>query len=124
MPKPSGAIRPITLLTVEDQIVYQACVNLIADALKKRTLRRYDKRVFAHLYAGKSSPFFNKRWQTTYRKFGNRIRSAYADGYDCIADFDLASFYDSIDHHVLKHFLHELEIDEDTISFLLECLKV
>ena len=36
-PKPSGALRPITLLTVEDQIVYQACVNLIADALKRRT---------------------------------------------------------------------------------------
>ncbi|KAB2912600.1 MAG: hypothetical protein F9K29_18645 [Hyphomicrobiaceae bacterium] len=124
VPKPSGAIRPITLLTVEDQIVYQACVNLIADALKKRTLRRYDKRVFAHLFGGKSSLFFYKRWQPSYRKFASRIRSAYADGYDCIAAFDLASFYDSIDHHVLKHFLHELEIDEDTVSFLLECLKV
>lgn len=124
VPKPSGAIRPITLLTVEDQIVYQACVNLIADALKKRTLRRYDKRVFAHLYAGKSSPFFYKRWQTSYRKFARKIRSAYADGYDCIANFDLASFYDSIDHHVLKHFLYELEIDGDTVSFLLECLKI
>jgi hypothetical protein len=74
VPKPSGAISPITLLTVEDQIVYQACVSLIADALKKRTLRRYEKRVFAHLYVGKSSPFFNKRWQTSYRKFVRRRR--------------------------------------------------
>lgn len=30
IPKQSGILRPITLLTVEDQIVYQACVNLIA----------------------------------------------------------------------------------------------
>lgn len=124
VPKPSGTVRPITLLTVEDQIVYQACVNLVADALKKRTGRRYDKRVFAHLYAGKSSPFFYKRWQNSYRKFAQKIRAAYADGYDCIADFDLASFYDSIDHHVLRHFLHDLKIDEDTIVFLLDCLKV
>jgi hypothetical protein len=36
-PKPSGILRPITLLTVEDQIVYQACVNPIAEALKRTT---------------------------------------------------------------------------------------
>jgi retron-type reverse transcriptase len=124
IPKPSGAVRPITLLTVEDQIVYQACVNVVADALKKSTFRRYEKRVFAHLYAGKSSQFFYKKWQTSYRKFAKRIRSAFTDGYAFIADFDLASFYDSIDHHVLRHFLSELKIDEDTITFLLDCLKV
>src|SRR3546814_4021293 len=72
LPKPSGTLRPITLLTVEDQIVYQACVNLIADALKRKTRQRYEKRVFAHLYAGKYSPFFYLRWQRSYRKFGNR----------------------------------------------------
>ena len=28
LPKPSGLLRPITLLTVEDQVVYQALVNV------------------------------------------------------------------------------------------------
>jgi retron-type reverse transcriptase len=124
VPKPSGTVRPITLLTIEDQIVYQACINLVADALKKRTSHRYETKVFAHLYAGRSSPFFYKRWQNSYRRFAQKIRAAYADGYDYIADFDLASFYDSIDHHVLRHFLVDLKIDEDTIDFLLDCLKV
>ncbi len=124
IPKPSGALRPITLLTVEDQIVYQACVNVVAEALKKRTRHRYEKRVFAHLFAGRSSPFFYKRWQTSYRKFANRIRTSYEDGYEFVANFDLASFYDSIDHHVLRHFLRELDIDEDTATFLLDCLRV
>ena len=36
----------------------------------------------------------------------------------------MASFYDSIDHHVLRHFLKETGIDEDTIDFLLDCLKI
>jgi len=123
LPKQSGILRPITLLTVEDQIVYQACVNIIADALKKKTWRRYDKRVFAHLYAGKSSAFFYKKWENSYRKFGNAIRLSHSNGYMFIANFDLTSFYDSIDHHVLKHFLSELGIDMDLISFLMECLK-
>lgn len=123
VPKPSGTLRPITLLSVEDQIVYQACVNLIADALKRQTKHRYEKRVFAHLYAGKSSPFFYYQWQRSYRKFARRVHTAYNDGYHYIANFDLASFYDSIDHYVLRFFLKETGIDEDTIGFLLDCLK-
>lgn len=124
LPKPSGTLRPITLLTVEDQIVYQACVNLIAEKLKAKTYQRYEKHVFSHLYAGKSSPFFYIQWQRSYRKFGNRIERAFNDGYHYIANFDLVAFYDSIDHHVLRHFLLTLGIDGDTINFLLDCLKL
>jgi Reverse transcriptase (RNA-dependent DNA polymerase) len=124
LPKPSGSLRSITLLTVEDQIVYQACVNLIAEALKRRTAPRYEKTIFAHLYGGKTSSFFYKRWQTGYKKFGEKIRTAHSNGFTHIADFDLASFYDSIDHNVLRHFLIDIKVDEDTITFLLDCLKI
>ena len=123
LPKPSGTLRPLTLLTVEDQIVYQACVNLIADALKRATRKRYETRVFAHLYAGRSSPFFYLRWQRSYQKFARKIRDAFSKGFGHIADFDLTSFYDSIDHHVLKHFLSALAIDEELIDFLLDGLR-
>ena len=64
------------------------------------------------------------QWRRSYRKFANRIRDAYADGYGYIANFDLTAFYDLIDHHVLSHFLKEIGVDEDTIGFLLDCLKV
>jgi hypothetical protein len=123
VPKASGTLRPITLLTVEDQIVFQACVNLIAESLRRKTSRRYETRVFAHLYAGKSSPFFYRQWQKSYRKFANKIRASHAKSFEYIADFDLTSFYDSIDHSVLRHFLKSLAIDEDMIDFLLNCLK-
>jgi hypothetical protein len=49
VPKPSGTLRPLTLLNTNDQIVYQACVNVISDLLKPKTKHRYGKRVFAHL---------------------------------------------------------------------------
>lgn len=124
IPKRSGALRLITLLSVEDQIVYQACVNLIAESLKTKTRKRYEKRVFAHLYAGKSSPFFQYKWQMSYKKFSQRVIDGYSEGYNYIANFDLAAFYDSIDHHVLKHYLKETGVDEDVIDFLLDCLKV
>ena len=101
LPKPSGTLRPLTLLTVEDQIVYQACVNVISDLLKPKTKHRYRKRVFAHLYAGKTSRFFYMRWQDSYRLMSRAVAKLHRDGYTYVANFDLAAFYDSIDHHVL-----------------------
>lgn len=123
IPKPSGTLRPITLLTVEDQVVYQAIVNVIAEALRPRTKSRYRKSVFNHLYAGKSSPYFYLRWQDSYRLYGREIKRLYAVGHDHIAEFDLAAFYDSIDHNVISHFLRTIRIDEEVIALLMRGLE-
>ena len=124
VPKPSGVFRPITLLTVDDQITYQACVNVIADALKPKTRKRYRTRVFNHLYAGKSSQYFYLKWQDSYRQFTNAVRKIVSQGNEYAADFDLTSFYDTIDHNVLRYFLNELKIEVDLIDFLLRCLQI
>jgi hypothetical protein len=123
VPKPSGTLRPLTLLTVEDQVIYQACVNIISDLLKPKTKHRYRKRVFAHLYAGKSSDFFYMRWQNSYRLMGKAIRDLNAKGFVWVANFDLTAFYDSIDHRVLTHFLKDVGFDEDAIEMLMHYLR-
>lgn len=45
LPKKSGVLRPYSLLTVRDQIVYQAFANIIAESLVKKlaviTTKRY-----------------------------------------------------------------------------------
>ena len=41
IPKKSGILRPYTILTVEDQIVYQAMTNVIAERLGPRVRHRY-----------------------------------------------------------------------------------
>ena len=45
-------------------------------------------------------------------------------GFTHVANFDLTSFYDSIDHHVLRHFLVEVGIDEELIEFTTNCLHI
>jgi hypothetical protein len=123
LPKPSGILRPYTLLTVNDQIVYQACVNVIAEKLMPIVKKRYLKTTFGHLYAGKSSKFFYLKWQDGYRAYSSTILYNINKGYKFAANFDLAAFYDSIDHNVIKHFLEKLTVDHDLIDFLLRCLK-
>lgn len=75
VPKPSGVLRPFSLLCMDDQIVYQACANIIAERLKPRTTKRYRTRVFNHLYAGRRSHFFYLKWQDSYREFSRAVRS-------------------------------------------------
>src|SRR5439155_16593208 len=41
LPKASGILRPYTLLTLEDQIVYQSMVNVVAEHLFPRIRPRY-----------------------------------------------------------------------------------
>ena len=112
-PKASGILRPISLLSVEDQIVYQAAANLIAEKLRPRVIRRYNKQVFGHLYAGKTSVWFYRKWSDGYKAFNDAARKAFNDGFVYTASFDLTACYDSLDHRVLRHFLGKLGHDQE-----------
>lgn len=123
LPKQSGLQRTYTLLTVEDQIVYQALVNVIADRLQPRAKRRHLVEVFGNLYAGKTSTFFYKNWRKCYPKFGQAIRKTYQQGFAYTASFDLTACYDSIDHAVLRHFLEDLGLQKEFSELLCEYLR-
>ncbi|MEX2215952.1 MAG: RNA-directed DNA polymerase [Phycisphaeraceae bacterium] len=122
-PKASGILRPYSLLSVEDQIVYQAALNLIAEKLSPRVVQRYHKTVFGHLYAGKTSTWFYRKWSDGYKAFNQATKQAFADGYVYTASFDLTACYDSLDHRVLKHFLGKLGFDPDFCAKLTEWLE-
>lgn len=122
-PKASGILRPISLLSVDDQIVYQAAVNLIAEKLRPRVVQRYNKQVFGHLYAGKTSTWFYRKWSDGYKAFNEAARQAFSDGFTYTASFDLTACYDSLDHGVLRHFLKKLGLDPEFCRKLTEWLE-
>lgn len=113
LPKPSGILRPYTLLGVEDQIVYQAMANIVAERLHPHVKGRYNKQVFGHLYAGASSLWFYRKWTNGYKAFNKAAETAFSDGYVWAATFDLTAFYDSIDHNVLRYMLLGIGLDHD-----------
>ena len=119
-PKASGILRPYSLLSVEDQIVYQAAANLIAEKLLPRVRQRYFKQVFGHLYAGRTSVWFYRKWSDGYKAFNDATRQAFNDGLAYTASFDLTACYDSLDHGVLGHFLKKLGFDPEFCAKLSE----
>lgn len=121
-PKPSGILRPYSLLSVEDQIVYQAIANVIAEKMFPLVRRRYNKEVFGHLYAGAGSPWFYRKWSEGYKAFNQAAEGAFANGHRWTASFDLTAFYDSIDHHVLRQMLEKIGVDSDLTRCLTDLL--
>jgi len=80
-PKPSGILRPYTLLAIEDQIVYQALANVVAERLLPHVRSRYNKQVFGHQYAGNSSVWFYRKWSDGYKAFNTAAEEAFKNGY-------------------------------------------
>jgi hypothetical protein len=122
-PKRSGILRPYTLLTVEDQIVYQSLVNVVAERLFPHVKSRYLTETFGHLYAGKSSVWFYRKWSDGYNAFNKTARQAFNSGLKFTASFDLTAYYDSLDHGVLRHFLSSIGCDREFCSALTEYLS-
>jgi hypothetical protein len=122
-PKASGILRPISLLTVEDQIVYQAATNLIAENLYPRIVNKYLTKIFGNLYAGKKSIWFYRKWTDAYKAFNEASRRAFTDGLVYTASFDITACYDSLDHQVLRHFLERIGLDVDFRTKFTEWLE-
>ncbi|MCR3760291.1 RNA-directed DNA polymerase [Clostridium felsineum] len=123
-PKNLYSTRQIILLSIEDQIVYQGIVNIIAEKSYIKLKKRYLNLTFGNLYAGKNQPFFYRKWQLCYKKLNTAIKKAYKLDYNYIASFDLTSCYDSIDHKVLSYMLTEnFNVDKDLVDYLLNLLS-
>lgn len=123
-PKPSGILRPYSLLTVKDQLVYQAFANVIAERLLPLTKPRYDKKIFGNQYAGKNSTWFYRKWSRCYSRYNKAAQKAFESGKLYSASFDLTACYDTIDHGVLSHFLSELGCSIDFNRRLCSYLSV
>lgn len=102
-PKQSGLQRPFSLLSIEDQIVYQAMANvMVPELLRKR--RKFElKTVFSNIFSDtpKTNIYLLQNWKYGYHHFKENIKQNYEKGEIFTAHFDLAAFFDTIDHNTL-----------------------
>lgn len=122
-PKKSGVLRPLRILTLQDQIVYQALANIIADAFRADQQKHALVRSFGAIVADKTSQFFYRGWKNCYRAFDEAIAKAFSRGNNFVADFDLVSFYELIDHTLLREVLSERVKNPELLDLLFNCLR-
>ena len=122
-PKVSRVLRPITLLSLNDQVVYQAIANTIADRYFAILRSHYEVKAFGALYAGRGGKFFYRPWKKSYKAYNRAIKQAFLSGNDVLADFDLVSFFDLIDQKVLREILSVRIKSGELLDLLLVCLE-
>jgi hypothetical protein len=108
IPKRTGLLRHMSILSLGDHLVYQAIMNVIAEKVEKKLGKHYHTSLFGNRFAGKESAYFYRKWQVAYQEYGTRCRAIHGQGYDWVATFDFASYYDSIDHAMLDRILRDV----------------
>lgn len=122
LPKASGLHRPLTLLSIEDQVVLQAFANLAGARMQPRRASLQFKVVFSNILQRANSIFFFRRWQETYSAFQERISNHYNAGRCWVGDFDLAAFYDTISHELLLRTIYPQTTNDD-LNWIAQCLR-
>ena len=122
IPKASGLHRPLTLLSIEDQIVLQAFANLAGARVQARRASLQFKVVFSNILQSSDSIFFFRRWQETYSAFHDSVAAHYAAGRRWVGDFDLAAFYDTISHELLLKTIYPRTTNDD-LAWIAHCLR-
>ena len=126
VPKKKNLARPISLLSFIDLLVYQAIINIIAQIMYEKLYPLYDVVLFGNQLnkpTKENEIFFYKKWDKQWKKYKGSIEKNYNAGYEYTVDFDIASYYDMIDHKILKRNLEEYDIPNNIIELLMKCLE-
>lgn len=124
VPKASGLHRPISFLHLDDLIVYQAFCNIIVEKFSEKRKEYERKYIFSNILnrTDETSIFLFKKWSIGYKAYNRQIKKYYEDGNSWVAHFDLAAYYDTIDHFVLKNQISKNSY-KDFTGLLEKCLE-
>jgi len=121
IPKSSGFQRPISLLTVEDQIVWQAIANVMELKWKSRREEVERKVVFSN-HSNPNKIFFFESWKISYRRYLAQIKEIYKKK-KWAAHFDLAAYFDTISHDHISNLLTPVNKESDIAVFIRKVLN-
>lgn len=129
IPKKDNLIRPLSVITFIDLLVYQALTNIIADSTYDIISPYYENMLFGNIVVPTTSKtqntiFFYKSWKKRWNKFNSTTKKFYNSGYKYLSEFDIASFFDTIDHHILCQLLeNNYKIESKILDLLSKCLE-
>ena len=123
IPKKSGILRPYTILTVEDQIVYQALVNVIAERLAPKMRKQlFNADIRPHL-CRQDQPVVLPPLVLTATAFNQATRAAFNRCLVYAASFDLTACYDSLGTSSAMPFSEAAWGRKGVLRFSFNCLS-
>jgi len=121
-PKPSFNMRKVALLTVTDRIVYQALLNY--DVMGQVLHNNWTSVCLSPNIASEGKAYFEK-YKTCWDNYLRAQINAFEEGFEWRLEFDIETFYDSIDHKKLNSILtSDCKLNRDeTVHTLLKLLN-
>lgn len=126
LPKSKYANRTLTLLSMTDYIVYSAITTLIMEAAISQEKGVYNVALFSNVplspKKGRPVSFFRK-WEGQYARYNKASKDYVAQGYHYLAETDISSFYDMVDHDLLLEIIRNYFKDTYALELLERMLK-
>lgn len=125
LPKKGGFVRPITYMGFEALLIYQSIANKLVESFYGVISKNYNKITFGNHFNDEfQSKFIVKPWKKQWKYYQN-VSKLLIDNceFNYVVDFDIASFYDSIDHKLLIEALCK-NLDSNSIEILLSILQL
>lgn len=122
IPKSNGLHRPFSFLCLEDLIVYQAMANIVAELFRSKRKILEHNVAFGNILSSSDSIYFFKRWEDNYKEYKKRIANYFNKGNKWVSFFDLAAYYDTIDHGKLLNMITYHDSSDFKILFK-SCLE-
>lgn len=122
VPKGGGGIRPGTILTLEDQVVYTALVGTCFPSIKGALTRVDPPHDFAYQLLDSESPRWLKNRFGCWNAFRTESLRVLDEGVAMMVTTDITGFYDHISHEIMLSDLRAAEAPDASISLLGQCL--
>jgi hypothetical protein len=92
IPKANSTTHPITLLTIQDSILYQAFGNIIGRKVRPILSTLYNKATFSNQLNEPSSIYFVKPWKNSYKSYLDAEKDAFTQGLPGLPSLTLPHF--------------------------------
>ncbi|MDB4913776.1 MAG: hypothetical protein JWM95_1420, partial [Gemmatimonadetes bacterium] len=122
VPKSYAAVRPGMLLTLEDQVVYTACVGKAASAIVAATSWAKPPRDFAYRIRDPKQRDWITYSYVCWKEFRRESTSALDAGAQLMVSADITAFYEHIAHEHLLSDLRGINVNEAIVGLIGTCL--
>lgn len=119
VPKKGYTLRPGSNMNPEDRIVYQAVVDFISSKVEEPPVEC----VFSYrLNRNPRSNNMFQFWRPWWLRMKKNMREVYHNGYHCLLRTDIASYFEHIDHSILRNTILDRQIKDKHVLDLLDKL--
>lgn len=124
IPKPRSGIRPGAHLSIQDRVIYAACIEVVYSLIYENL--KWSQGVIDYNYQLLPPNRRSKSWfksKFAWKDFNDDTKKKVDEGFKYIVVADICGYYENVDLQILRGDLQDGSIPQEPLSLLFNCLK-